>query len=269
MADEWAAVADRYVASIAGSVKGRVRLHVLHQQLLAHLPAPPAAVVDVGGGAGNQSLPLARLGYEVTIVDPSPAMLARAAEALEAEEPAVRQRVRLVEASGERAPEALGDKGFAAVLCHAVLMYVEEPEPFLEVLSRLAAPGGIVSIAAQNARTSAVRPALEGRWADALAAFDQRRDIGILGFATRSDTVEELTELLARHGVQRQAWYGVWLFTDGWVRDLDTAPLDDILAVELEASRRDPYRQLSRLFHLVGRKAGLHPVPGYGVSVES
>ncbi|MGH9047569.1 MAG: SAM-dependent methyltransferase, partial [Acidimicrobiales bacterium] len=26
-------------------------------------------------------------------------------------------------------------------------------------------------------------------------------------------------------------------------------------AVELEASRRDPYRQLSRVFHLVGRKA--------------
>jgi hypothetical protein len=28
----------------------------------------------------------------------------------------------------------------------------------------------------------------------------------------------------------------------------------DVLAVELEASRRDPYRQPSRLFHLVGRR---------------
>jgi len=26
-------------------------------------------------------------------------------------------------------------------------------------------------------------------------------------------------------------------------------------AVELEASRRDPYRQLSRVFHLIGRRA--------------
>ena len=26
-------------------------------------------------------------------------------------------------------------------------------------------------------------------------------------------------------------------------------------AVELEAGRRDPYRQLSRIFHLIGRKA--------------
>ena len=255
MADEWAAVADRYVDAVSGSVKGRVRVHVLHQQLLAHLPDPPAGVVDVGGGAGHQSLPLARLGYEVTIVDSSAAMLARAAEALEHEAPPVRARVRLVEARGEQALEALGDNRFAAVLCHAVIMYVEQPEPLIAPLCELAAPGGVVSIAAQNARTAAVRPALEGRWADALAAFDERREVGILGFPTRSYTVEELTELLAEHGVRREAWYGVWLFTDNWVGDLDTAPLDEILAVELEASRRDPYRQLSRLFHLVGRKA--------------
>jgi SAM-dependent methyltransferase len=253
--DEWAAVADRYVEAVSGSVKGRVRVRVMHQQLLAHLPDPPAAVVDVGGGAGHQSLPLARLGYEVTIVDSSPAMLARAAAALDNELPPVRARVRLVEASGERAAEALGDNRFAAVLCHAVIMYVEQPEALVAALCELATPGGIVSIAAQNARTAAVRPALEGRWADALAAFDERREVGILGLPTRSYTVEELSELLAGHGVERKAWYGVWLFTDGWVGGLDAAPIEEILAVELEASRRDPYRQLSRLFHLVGRKA--------------
>jgi ubiquinone/menaquinone biosynthesis C-methylase UbiE len=31
----------------------------MHQQLLEHLPEPPATVLDVGGGAGNQSFPLA------------------------------------------------------------------------------------------------------------------------------------------------------------------------------------------------------------------
>jgi SAM-dependent methyltransferase len=252
--DAWAALADQYVESLSGSVKGRVRVHVLHQHLRAHLPDPPVAVVDVGGGAGHQSLPLARLGYEVTIVDPSPAMLAKAAEALDREEPAVRRRVRLVEAGGEQAPAVLAGTRFAAVLCHGVLMYVEQPEPLLAALCELATPGGVVSIVAQNAWTCAVRPALEGRWADALAAFDVRREVGILGLATRADTLEELTTLLAEHGVERQAWYGVWLFTDGWARDTSPTPLDDVLAVELEASRRDPYRQLSRLFHLVGRK---------------
>jgi hypothetical protein len=32
--------------------------------------------------------------------------------------------------------------------------------------------------------------------------------------------------------------------------------LADILAVEWEAGRRDPYRRLSRMFHLIGRKNG-------------
>jgi hypothetical protein len=48
------------------------------------------------------------------------------------------------------------------------------------------------------------------------------------------------------------AWYGVWLFTD-WM-DLPGADLDGISAVELQASRRDPYRQFSRVFHLVGHR---------------
>jgi len=34
----------------------------------------------------------------------------------------------------------------------------------------------------------------------------------------------------------------------------DSKQLAAAAAVELEASRRDPYRQLSRIFHLVGRK---------------
>jgi hypothetical protein len=34
----------------------------------------------------------------------------------------------------------------------------------------------------------------------------------------------------------------------------DSQQLAAAAAVELEASRRDPYRQLSRIFHLVGRK---------------
>ena len=51
-----------------------------------------------------------------------------------------------------------------------------------------------------------------------------------------------------------EAWYGVWLFTD-WM-DLPPAGTDvaAVAEVELQASLRDPYRQLSRAFHLIGRR---------------
>ncbi len=253
--DAWSCLGDRFVDEAYVSVKGQIRTHVLHHQLIDHLPEPPGAVLDVGGGAGHQSFPLARAGYEVTLLDPSPAMLEKAGHRLAAETPEVRDRVRLVRASGEDAAEATCGKPFSAVLCHGVLMYVERPDPLITALCRCVAPGGIVSVMALNAKTLAIRPALQRRWPDALAAFDATGERGVLGVDTRADTVEELTELLRAEHVEAVAWYGVWLFTD-WM-DLATADpseVEAVAAVELQASRRDPYRQLSRVFHLIARK---------------
>ncbi len=121
--------------------------------------------MDVGGGAGNQSIPLARSGYQLTIADPSEAMLAGAAEALTSETPEVAARVRLVKTDADTARMALGGQRFAGVLCHGVIMYVDDPRPFTAALADLAEPGGTISLVAKNARCLATRPALEGRWA--------------------------------------------------------------------------------------------------------
>lgn len=252
--DAWRALADPFVEGAYATVKGKVRTFVLHQQLLRHLADPPASVLDVGGGAAHQSLPLARLGHPVTVLDPSPAMLAKAEERLSAEPAEVRDRVRLVCAAGESAAEATGGERFAAVLCHGVLMYQSSPEPLLDALCRCAEPGGLVSLMALNAATMAVRPALERRWAEALAAFESSHETGVLGTPTRGDTVEELTRLLHDRGVEALTWYGVWLFADWMDLPVEDTDVEAVAAVELEASGRDPYRQLSRVFHLVGRR---------------
>ena len=258
--DTWAALADKFVDEAYATVKGYVRTYVMHQHLLEHLPGPPAPVLDIGGGAGNQSFPLAHAGYDVTLLDPSTAMLDKARQRLEGLPAEARRRITLVQADGENADEALDGRRFAAVLCHGVLGYLEQPEPVVEQLCRCAAAGGIVSIMTGNAKTMAVRPALERRWDDALAEFDTRTGIGVLGVSGRADTVEELSGLLQNRGVEPLRWYGVWLFVD-WLEfsgvELDAGDTEQVAAtaaVELEASRRDPYRQLSRVFHLVGRK---------------
>ncbi|HEV7173177.1 class I SAM-dependent methyltransferase [Pedococcus sp.] len=250
--DPWRALAGPFVDDAYATVKGRVRTFVLHRQLMRHLPPPPATVLDLGGGAGHQSLPLARLGYDVTVLDRSEAMLARAEGRLAHEPDDVRSRVNLVRASGEAAADATGGRRFAAVLCHGVLMYQPAPEPLVDVMGQCVEPGGVVSIMALNAQTMAVRPALEHRWADALTGFDATTEIGVLGAQTRGDTVEHLSGLLQRAGVEPQAWYGVWLFSDWLDLPVGETDVEAVAAVELEASLRDPYRQLSRVFHLVG-----------------
>lgn len=252
--DVWADLTDRFVEGAYATVKGRVRTYVLHHQLMDHLPPPPAAVLDVGGGAGHQSIPLARMGYEVVLIDSSEAMLASAEQRLGAEHADVRHRVRLVQGRGEDAPSLTQGRRFAAVLCHGVLMYLPEPAPMIEALCACADDGGVVSVMALNAATLAVRPALEHRWDDARAAFHAQGERGVLGLDTRADTVEELSRAFTAHGVRPLAWYGVWLFTDWMTLDAGEDELTAIAEVELEAGRRDPYRQLSRVFHLVGRR---------------
>jgi SAM-dependent methyltransferase len=218
-------------------------------------------VLDVGGGAGHQSFPLAQAGYQVTLLDPSPAMLDKAQRRLQRLSGETRERVTLLQAEGGQAVEAVNGRRFGAVLCHGVLGYLDGPEPMVGQVCRCTEPGGIVSIMTGNARAMAVRPALEQRWDDALQAFDATTEVGVLGVPARADTVEDLSERLARHDVDPVRWYGGWLFVD-WLEFSgvaldpdDEAPVAATIAVELEASTRDPYRQLSRVFHLVGRKA--------------
>ncbi|HLJ09319.1 MAG TPA: methyltransferase [Acidimicrobiia bacterium] len=260
--DTWAStrLASQFADEAYASVKGYVRTYVMHEQLLEHLPPPPATVLDVGGGAGHQSFPLAQAGYDVTLLDPSEAMLDKARQRLSRLPTDAQRRVAFAQADGENADDAVHGRRFAAVLCHGVLGYLEHPESLIDQLCRCAAAGGVVSIMTANAKATAVQPALERRWEDALAAFDARSGIGVLGVRGRADTVEEVSELLQRGGVEPVRWYGVWLFVD-WLEfsgvELDPHDAERVAAtaaVELEAARRDPYRQLSRVFHLVGRK---------------
>lgn len=268
--DAWAALADPFIEGAYASVKGQVRTFVLHAQLLRHLPDPPATVLDVGGGAAHQSLPLARLGYDVTVLDPSPAMLEKAEQRLSAEPEEVRHRLRLIQAPGEQAEAVTGGQRFSAVLCHGVLMYIERPDQLVRALCRCTQPGGIVSVMALNARTLAVRPALDRRWADALAAFDATGEVGVLGASTRGDTVDGLSALLECSGADVEAWYGVWLFADWMDLPPESTDVAAVATVELEASMRDPYRQLNRVFHLVGRRPKPRPPdpPSSGTDFE-
>ncbi len=253
-ADDWAPHVEAFVDRHYGSLRGRVRTHVVAAHLEPHLAGGPHRIVDVGGGAGTQSIPMAAAGHHVTVVDPSAAMLDRARAAASAA--GLEGRVQLVEARGEDAVVALDGASFDLVLNHGVLMYLDDPAPMVASLCALAAPGGVVSIVAKNVETMAVLPAHRGDWEGALAGFAADRQINGLGVDTRADSASHLGDLLRGHGVEPIDVLGVRLFTDGWLPERPAT--DDeatVLAVELEASRRDPYRRLSRLFHLLGRRA--------------
>jgi S-adenosylmethionine-dependent methyltransferase len=251
--DPFADLAAGYNSS-GGTLRRVLRHELTGRGLAEHISGPPAVIVDVGGGAGQQAIPLLRRGYEVTILDPSREMLDEARRRLAAEDQYARQLARLVEGTGDRAHEVLGGETFDAVLCHGVLMYLKNSRPMIQALSALARPGGIVSVLTKNASALAARPALEGRYRDALAMLGTDRDLGRLGVMTRGDTVEELSAAFAEAGLTVEQWYGVRVFTDHLGDSTPGEDLPEMLELEWEAGKRDPYRSVGRLIHVVGRK---------------
>jgi hypothetical protein len=95
-----------------------------------------------------------------------------------------------------------------------------------------------VSLVAKNRYNLAARPALAGKWAEALVAFDSDRQVNSRGVDTPADTIVGLGELLVGCGVEPVAWYGVRLFTDGRGRAGLQAPGGDHL--EPAGSRYSP-----------------------------
>lgn len=249
--DPFAAVADRFVEHYR-SLRGAVRYQLVSRQLDAHLPPGRLQIVDVGGGAGQQALRLARLGHRVVLVDPSKRMLEKAAVALDGLSPQLQARVRLVRAGAEDVPHLLADESFDVVCCHAVLPYVDDPVRVVAALAGLAHPGTVVSLVFKNADALAMRAALERRWQQARQAFDADEDVGGLGIPTRAHRLSEVAGWLRSVGLGVVAWYGIGIFTD----HLHDAPLDElaaVLPVEAKAARRDPYRSLGRLIHVIAQ----------------
>ncbi|MEU9836307.1 methyltransferase domain-containing protein [Streptosporangium sp. NPDC048047] len=236
------------------TLRGALRHALVARALLAHLPGQGQRVLDVGGGDGHQAAQLARAGHRVSVLDPDAGMLERARQRLAGEPEPVRARITLIEGRGEDAAELAGGD-FDLVCCHGVLMYLEDPVPLLTAVVAAARPGGLISVLTKNADALAMRPALEGRWADALEMMRARTEVGNLGVRTRAHTVADLHELLSDLGVGVVAWYGVRVFTDHLGEIPVPEGFDQILQAEWEAGRCDPYRGVARMIHLIASTA--------------
>ncbi|MED7825842.1 class I SAM-dependent methyltransferase [Streptomyces chiangmaiensis] len=210
-------------------------------------------VLDVGMGQGTQALRLARAGHRITGLEQDPKMISAARAALSGEPEGIQERVRIIEGDGRDTGVHFLPGSFDVVLCHGVLMYVEEPDPLLAGLARMLAPGGLLSLLVRNGDALAMRPGLSRDWAAALSAFDEVTYTNRLGLDVRADRLEGLTATLAGIGAPLHAWYGVRVFTDT-AEDGAQPPADveTLLAAEERAGRTDPYRGVAALLHLCG-----------------
>jgi S-adenosylmethionine-dependent methyltransferase len=236
---------------------GRLRYSVTEANLLRHLDSSPQRVLDVAGGNGLEAVRLAAKGHEVTVLDPAGAMLNQAQQRAHSLD--VADRLHVVQAAAEDAPELFGADAFDVVLCHNLLQYVEDR---LGVLRAIMAPlrqNGLLSVLAPNADSDPMRTAirrLDPRKAlqelDSDFSYVDLFDIE-LPACTAAQTMQHLTEL----GFGLVIRYGVRCVCDFIVdedRKHEPAFFAELERLELAMSDRMPHLLTARFFHLVARR---------------
>ena len=86
----------------------------------------PLRVLDLGGGTGGLAVPLAELGHDVIVVDPSPDALASLSR--RSAERDVADRVTALQGDADSLADFLGDQPVDLVCCHGTLEVVDDPE---------------------------------------------------------------------------------------------------------------------------------------------
>jgi SAM-dependent methyltransferase len=250
--DRGVTVEDRFAGRADGfdehytEPRGRVRLDLILERLHRVLPPPPARILDAGGGTGAFAIPLAQMGHDVTIVDQSAEWLEHARS--KAEAAGVRLELR------RSGLESLSDAGlglFDAILCHAVLMYMEDPGAELGKLRSVASFGTVLSVLEKNRDGIALRPGLQGNHVEALRLLTERESVGRLGVPNRAYGISEWLAMMSEAGWDPEDWAGIRLFSDHAPDYLDIEAYGALLELERAAGTMDPYRQVSRLVHFV------------------
>ena len=238
------------------SVRGRLRHDIVFADLSKCLKER-ASILDVGCGDGEMSLRLARAGHAVLGIDPSPGMLEIAHMRLEKEPVEVAGRMTF--SQGDLFTLDLNDE-FDCVCCHGVLMYLPESRSALTKLATLARSRGLLSVLTKNAASVGFREALKRDYVAAKEIISNSfvTTSGNLGIETRGDYPDALVDAFEELDFKNASWSGVRIFCDHYPED-EWMPADayrDLLSLEQTASRRDPYRQMARLVHVLGRKVG-------------
>jgi S-adenosylmethionine-dependent methyltransferase len=235
----------------------RLKYDLVRANLLRHFGRPGGRMLDAGGGNGLDAIPLAVLGFEVHLVDSSPAMLAEAERYADAM--GVKERVRLYQAPLEALPKMAADEAFDMVVCHNVMQYVADVPTLLAALTGRLKSGGLLSLVSLNRYSIPYKTAFfEGDLDKARGQLDARTvQVYLFDAAATCYTAHEAGDLARQAGLVVEADYGIRCLADYWgsnEQKLDPEIFARLARLEADLSERHPYKLLARFFQVVARK---------------
>lgn len=238
------------------------RTEVIWAQLNAALTDLSAAtgrdaldIVDLGGGSGVFAVPLARMGHQVTVVDPSPNALATLAR--RAAEAGAGARVRGVQGDAAGLLAVVGARSADAVLCHGVLEVVDDPPAAVTDVAACLRPAGLCSVVVAQRYAAVVAKALAGHLGDARRLLDDPDGRwGPSDPLPRRFDEEGLARLLDDGGFEVVEVHGVRVLTDLVAGSVTDEPGEAAALAELEAAvvRHPAFRAVAAALHVLARK---------------
>lgn len=251
--------ADKYAAYLE-SPEGRLRLDLAFANLQEFLPLQAKRLrraLDLGCGTGANGLRLARLGFQVTLVDSSPAMLDIAKRA--AQEAGMAEKIETKHGDAERLGSLFRGGTFDVILCHNVLEFVDDPGPVLcDAARALRDSAAILSVLVRNQAGEVLKAALQ---AGDLAAAEhhltaQWGSEALYGGRVRLFTPETTRAMLRGASLAVTAERGVRVMSDYLSSRISlSAEYERVFALERKLGSRPDFAAVARYTHFLARRA--------------
>lgn len=252
--------ADKYAAYLE-TPEGRLRLDLPFSNLREFLPVTGATAslraLDLGCGTGANGLRLARLGYHVTLMDSSAAMLEIAKRA--AHESGLGEKIEIQQGDADRLAEFFAEAAFDVILCHNILEFVEEPGAVLHSAARaLRNPSGILSVLVRNRAGEVLKAAILS--GDVAAAANnlsaQWGNETLYGGKVRLFTPETTRALLQTAALELIAERGVRVVSDYLSPRVSLSKeYESVFELERKLGRRPDFSAIARYTHCMARRS--------------
>lgn len=252
--------AGKYAAYLE-TPEGRLRLDLAFANLQEFLgPAKHSLrTLDLGCGTGATGVRLARLGFQVTLMDSSPAMLDLARQA--AQESAVADKITLKLGDAAQSADLFATGLFDVILCHNLLEYVDDSQAVLCGSARLMRDSSaILSVVVRNQAGELLKSAIQTGDLDAaennLSA--EWTTESLYGGKVRLFTLEKMRAMLKAASFEIIAERGVRIFTDYLPLHVSrTEQYQRILDLERKLGRRTEFVGAARYVHYLARRSNL------------
>jgi S-adenosylmethionine-dependent methyltransferase len=268
-------IAHKFAKNIYGSEKGEIRQTIVWEDLqdaltlllgsqdtLAALPekspevgkksCKPMHVLDAGGGLAQMSQRIAELGHRVTLCDLSSEMLQLAQRDIEHN--GLLDHYRLVHSPVQNIAGYLDEK-VDMVLFHAVMEWLAQPEEALKTVLEQVRPGGLASIMFYNHHGLVLKNVICGNIPHILDGMPHRKRFKLQ--PQKGLKPEEVYQWIEAAGFEICGKSGIRSFHDyiGNMQYTGDYQFEDVLALEKQLCRQEPYLSLGRYIHVWARKA--------------